>query len=73
MLQGIICESPEGDIYEYAMRFKFQASNNEAEYEALICGIQMSKAAEAEEILALPDSQLIVIQLLENMKQRMKP
>ncbi|XP_056686910.1 uncharacterized protein [Spinacia oleracea] len=60
---GIICESPEGDIYEYAMCFKFQVSNNEAEYEALICGIQMSKAAGAEEILALSDSQLIVSQV----------
>ena len=28
---GVIYESPEGDRYEYALRFKFQASNNEAE------------------------------------------
>ncbi|XP_056688345.1 uncharacterized protein [Spinacia oleracea] len=60
---GIICESPEGDIYEYAMRFNFQASNNEAEYEALICGIQMSKAAGAAEVLILSNSQLIVSQV----------
>ncbi|XP_021858914.2 uncharacterized protein [Spinacia oleracea] len=60
---GIIRESPEGDTYEYAMRFNFQASNNEAEYEALICGIQMSKAAGAEEILVLSDSQVIVSQV----------
>ncbi|XP_021864960.2 uncharacterized protein [Spinacia oleracea] len=60
---GIICESPEGDVYEYAMRFNFQASNNEAEYEALICGIQMSKAAGAAEVLVLSDSQLIVSQV----------
>ncbi|XP_056688961.1 uncharacterized protein [Spinacia oleracea] len=60
---GIICESPEGDIYEYAMRFNFHASNNEAEYEALICGIQMSKAAGATDVLVLSDSQLIVSQV----------
>ncbi|XP_056695050.1 uncharacterized protein [Spinacia oleracea] len=60
---GIICESPEGDVYEYAMRFNFQTSNNEAEYEALICGIQMSIAAEAAEVLVLSDSQLIVSQV----------
>ncbi|XP_056688936.1 uncharacterized protein [Spinacia oleracea] len=58
---GIICQSPKGDTYEYAMRFNFQASNNEAEYEALLCGIKMCKAARAEEILALSDSQLISI------------
>ncbi|XP_056688783.1 uncharacterized protein [Spinacia oleracea] len=60
---GIFCESPEGDIYEYAMRFNFQASNNEAEYEALICGIQMSRAAGAADVLVLSDSQLIVSQV----------
>ncbi|XP_056698041.1 uncharacterized protein [Spinacia oleracea] len=60
---GIICESPEGDIYEYAMRFNFQASNNEAEYEALICGIQMSRAGGAADVLVLSDSQLIVSQV----------
>ncbi|XP_056685738.1 uncharacterized protein [Spinacia oleracea] len=60
---GIICESPEGDIYEYAMRFNFQASNNEAKYEALICEMQMSKAAGAEDVFVLSDSQLIVIQV----------
>ncbi|XP_056697443.1 uncharacterized protein [Spinacia oleracea] len=60
---GIICPSLEGDTFEYVMRFNFQASNNEAEYEALLCGIKMCKAAGAEEILALSDSQLIVIQV----------
>ncbi|XP_056698721.1 uncharacterized protein [Spinacia oleracea] len=55
---GIICESPEGDIYEYAMRFNFQASNNEAGY-----GIQMSKAAGAADVLVLSDSQLIASQV----------
>ncbi|XP_056688346.1 uncharacterized protein [Spinacia oleracea] len=60
---GIICQSPEGDTFKYAMRFNFQASNNEAEYEAVLCGIKMCKAAGAEEILALFDSQLIVSQV----------
>ncbi|XP_056690031.1 uncharacterized protein [Spinacia oleracea] len=60
---GIICQSPEGDKYEYAMRFNFQTSNNEAEYEALLAGIKMCKAAGAQEILAFSDSQLIVSQV----------
>ncbi|XP_021860120.2 uncharacterized protein [Spinacia oleracea] len=85
--EGIIFVSPEGDIYEYAMHFKFQASNNEAEYKALICGIQMSKATGAEEILAFSDSQLIgsqvngeyeakdatMIKYLEIVNQEMQP
>ncbi|XP_056691885.1 uncharacterized protein [Spinacia oleracea] len=41
----------------------YKASNNEAEYEALICGIQMSRAAGATDVLVLSDSQLIVSQV----------
>ena len=60
---GIICQSPEGDVYEYAMRFQFQASNNEAEYEALLAGIRMCKAAGATRLEAVSDSQLVVSQV----------
>ena len=56
-------ESPEGDKFEYAMKFKFQASNNEAEYEALLAGIKMCKAAGALEIEAKTDSLLVVSQV----------
>ncbi|XP_056690034.1 uncharacterized protein [Spinacia oleracea] len=62
--------SPEGDSFEYAMRFNFQASNNEAEYEAFLCSIKMCKAAGAKEILALFDSQLIVSQVNGNYETR---
>ena len=51
------------DKFEYALRFKFQASNNEAEYEALLAGIRMCKAAGAKKINACSDSQLIVSQV----------
>ncbi|XP_056686043.1 uncharacterized protein [Spinacia oleracea] len=67
---GIICQSPEGDKYEYAMRFNFQTSNNEAEYEALLAGIKMCKAAGAQEILAFSDSQLIVSQVCGDYEAR---
>lgn len=67
---GIICRSPEGDTFEYAMRFKFQTSNNEAEYEALIAGIKMCKAAGAREIAAMSDSLLIVSQVNEDYEAR---
>ncbi|XP_056695057.1 uncharacterized protein [Spinacia oleracea] len=67
---GIICQSHEGDTFEYEMLFNFQASNNEAEYEALLSGIKMCKAAGAEEILGLSDSQLIVSQVNGNYEAR---
>nr|GFC32921.1 reverse transcriptase domain-containing protein [Tanacetum cinerariifolium] len=33
---GLILTNPEGVEFSYALRFQFAASNNEAEYEALI-------------------------------------
>ncbi|GJU55744.1 reverse transcriptase domain-containing protein [Tanacetum coccineum] len=36
---GLILKSPKGMEFTYALRFQFTASNNEAEYEALIAGL----------------------------------
>nr|GEW76114.1 reverse transcriptase domain-containing protein [Tanacetum cinerariifolium] len=38
---GLILTSPEGTKFTYALRFQFAASNNEAEYEALIAGLRI--------------------------------
>nr|GEV06793.1 reverse transcriptase domain-containing protein [Tanacetum cinerariifolium] len=39
---GLILTSPEGTEFTYALRFQFTASNNEAEYEALIAGLRIA-------------------------------
>nr|GEX58196.1 reverse transcriptase domain-containing protein [Tanacetum cinerariifolium] len=39
---GLILTSPEGVEFTYAMRFQFTASNNEAEYEALVAGLRIA-------------------------------
>nr|GEU59888.1 reverse transcriptase domain-containing protein [Tanacetum cinerariifolium] len=39
---GLILTSPEGTEFTYALRFQFTASNNEAEYEALIVGLRIA-------------------------------
>ncbi|KAL0311562.1 UNVERIFIED_CONTAM: hypothetical protein Sangu_2450900, partial [Sesamum angustifolium] len=44
------------DKLEYALRFDFKASNNEAEYEALIAGIKMGLVAGARNLSAYLDS-----------------
>ncbi|GJT17119.1 reverse transcriptase domain-containing protein [Tanacetum coccineum] len=36
---GLILTNPEGMEFTYALRFRFDATNNEAEYEALIAGL----------------------------------
>nr|GEX43194.1 reverse transcriptase domain-containing protein [Tanacetum cinerariifolium] len=43
---GLILTSPEGTELTYALRFQFTASNNEAEYEALIAGLRIAVLVE---------------------------
>ncbi|GKD97200.1 reverse transcriptase domain-containing protein [Tanacetum coccineum] len=37
---GLILTNPEGTKFTYSLRFRFDATNNEAEYEALIAGLR---------------------------------
>nr|GEU72161.1 hypothetical protein [Tanacetum cinerariifolium] len=39
---GLILTSPEGTEFTYTLKFQFTASNNEAEYEALIAGLRIA-------------------------------
>ena len=45
---GIILTSPKGIDIEYALRFGFRASNNEAEYEAVIAGLNLAQSMEVD-------------------------
>ncbi|GKB55996.1 reverse transcriptase domain-containing protein [Tanacetum coccineum] len=40
---GVILTNPEGIEFTYALRFQFKATNNEAEYEALIAGLRIAE------------------------------
>ena len=51
---------------EYALRFGFQASNNEAEYEAVIAGINLAHSVEADQLEVRSDSQLVVKQIKDS-------
>ena len=48
---------------EYVVKFEFLGCNNEAEYEALILGLQLCILAGASSVNAKSDSQLIVCQV----------
>ncbi|KAL0403331.1 UNVERIFIED_CONTAM: hypothetical protein Sradi_1973900 [Sesamum radiatum] len=39
---GIVLTTPKGDNMEFAVKFEFNTSNNEAEYEALVLGMRMA-------------------------------
>jgi len=55
----VILEGPEGLLIEQALHFAFKASNNQAEYEALIVGMLLAKEMGARELLAKGDSLLV--------------
>ena len=59
----LILVSPEGHRIHYALKFRFKASNNEAEYEALIAGLELAKEMKVESLDILSDSQLVVCQI----------
>lgn len=45
---------------EYAIRFGFKATNNEAKYESIITGLCLARALGAGKIKVKSDSQLVV-------------
>ena len=60
---GLILTSPEGIDIEYALMFGFHASNNEAEYEAVIAGLNFAHSLEVDQLEVYSDSQLVVRQI----------
>ena len=60
---GLILTSPEGIDIEYALRFGIHTSNNEAEYEAVIAGLNLAHSLEVDQLEVYSDSQLVVRQI----------
>lgn len=52
----LLQQSLKGTRFEYAVRFNFRTSNNEAEYEALLAGLRMAQIIGAAHLLVLSDS-----------------
>lgn len=60
---GVVLEGPDDALLEQSLHFEFKASNNQAEYEALIAGMTLAKEMGAAELTAKSDSQLITGQV----------
>nr|GEX27936.1 reverse transcriptase domain-containing protein [Tanacetum cinerariifolium]GEX46518.1 reverse transcriptase domain-containing protein [Tanacetum cinerariifolium] len=56
---GLILINLEGMEFKYALRFRFNATNNEAEYEALIVGLRITKQMGVINLQANVDSRLV--------------
>ena len=57
---------------EYALRFGFQASNNEVDYEAVIAGLNLAHSMEADQLEICSDSQLVVKHIEDSYEARVK-
>ena len=72
---GVVLEAPSGLKTEEARRLNFQATNNEAEYEALIYGLELAKDLGMKLLMVRSDSKLIAEQVarrFEAKEPRMK-
>ncbi|GJW22898.1 reverse transcriptase domain-containing protein [Tanacetum coccineum] len=60
---GLMLIDPKGKEYTYALRFKFETTNNEAEYEALLARLRIAQEMKIVNLAIFVDSQLLVNQI----------
>ena len=60
---GLILANGDGVVAECALRFQFPATNNQAEYEALLAGLRVSRELGVTNLKAFSDSQLVAGQV----------
>ncbi|MDM1359825.1 reverse transcriptase-like protein, partial [Myroides marinus] len=60
---GLVLISPEGLLIEKSLRLNFSATNNEAEYEALLMGMTMVRRIGGKSVELFSDSRLVVGQV----------
>ncbi|GKA16075.1 reverse transcriptase domain-containing protein [Tanacetum coccineum] len=56
---GLILTNPEEMEFTYGLRFRFEATNNKAEYEALIAGLRIAEQMGVKNLQANVDSRLV--------------
>ena len=72
---GVVLHTPKGDKIECMIHMDFPTTNNEAEYETLVVGLDLVKAAMVENMVVYCNSQVITSQINGNYKcknERMK-
>ena len=57
---GVILISPEGEMIPMSKRLEFEVTNNQAEYEACIFGLEALRSTGAGEITVYGDSMLVI-------------
>ncbi|XP_071695098.1 uncharacterized protein [Rutidosis leptorrhynchoides] len=59
---GLVLANLSGEEHTYALRFNFDVSNNEAEYEALLAGLNIARKMNIAKLRAITDSHLVANQ-----------
>ena len=67
---GIVVITPEAIRLEHSFRLRFKASNNEAEYEALLAGLRAVLHLGAKDVEIYSDSRLVVYQITGDFEAR---
>jgi ribonuclease HI len=60
---GVLLISPQGEQLKYVLQIHYKASNNRAEYEALIHGLRIAVSLGIKRLLALGDSKVVIEQV----------
>jgi ribonuclease HI len=63
---GLLFISPLREHMRYAVRLHFPASNNMAEYEALLCGLRITIETGIKRLDVRGDSELVIDQVMKN-------
>jgi ribonuclease HI len=63
---GLLFISPLGEHMRYTVRLHFPASNNLAEYEALLCGLRIAIETGIKRLDVRRDLQLVIDQIMKN-------
>ena len=66
----MVIRSPEGTELSYTVKFEFQLTNNQAEYEAFITGLRLAHALQEKKVEIRADSQLVCNKLNEHFQAR---
>ena len=67
---GLVLISPEKTIIEKSLKLEFSATNNEAEYEALLQGMAMVQKMGGKTVEMFSDSRLVVGQVNGELEAR---
>lgn len=57
---GLVLKGPDDQLFKHALRFRFMATNNEAEYEALLSGLRLALELRVRNVEVFTDLQLVV-------------